>query len=130
MRAPTPAYIEVMTTARGRLLRRRDDLLQQRQVMMTDLSDSAASQGAEGVLATHPADAASDLVVAETSVGDMRRLDAELEEIDEALTRIERGTYGLCVDCGQPIDPARLKALATASRCLHCQSRHERGLAL
>ena len=129
MRAPTTAYVEVMTTARGRLLRRQDDLLRQRRALAGDLTDSAASQGAEGVVATHLADAASDLVVAETSVGDLRSVDAELAEIEQALQRIERGVYGLCVDCGEPIDPARMKALPTALRCVRCQSRHEHAAA-
>ena len=129
MRPPRSAYIDVMTTARGKLLRRRDDLRQLRDSLSADLGDSAASQGAEGVLATHPADAASDLVTAETSLGDLRSLDAELDEIDQALSRIERGTYGLCTDCGEPIDPARLRALPTAARCFRCQERHERAAA-
>ncbi|HET9015637.1 MAG TPA: TraR/DksA family transcriptional regulator [Thermomicrobiaceae bacterium] len=126
MRPPGDANIDVLTIARGRLLRRRDDLRQLRDALSADLGDSAASQGAEGVLATHLADAASDLVTAETSLGDLRGVDAELAEIDQALQRIERGTYGRCIDCGEPIDPARLRALPTAARCFRCQERHER----
>ncbi|HUZ00786.1 MAG TPA: TraR/DksA C4-type zinc finger protein [Thermomicrobiaceae bacterium] len=128
MRAPTAAYIEVMTTARGRLLRRQDDLLHLRQMLASDLSDSTASQGAEGAVATHLADAASDMVVAEGSLSDLRSLEAEFAEIDLALERIERGVYGLCVDCGEPIDPARMKALPSALRCVRCQSHHEYAL--
>lgn len=125
----TERDIGVMATARGLLVRQRDDLLRQRQSLLGSLSDSAVSQGSEGPIATHPADAASDLVVAEMSVGNLRRLEKELSEIDAALERIDRGTYGLCIDCGEPIDPARLKALPTATRCLRCQNRYERALA-
>jgi RNA polymerase-binding transcription factor DksA len=41
-----------------------------------------------------------------------------LAEIDDALDRLDRGTYGLCTVCGQPIPPARLAARPFASRCV------------
>ena len=53
-----------------------------------------------------------------------RKADA-LREIDEALQRLHTHSYGLCLDCGQPIAPARLRADPTAKRCLACQQRHE-----
>jgi RNA polymerase-binding transcription factor len=43
-----------------------------------------------------------------------------LDEIDEALGRIEAGTYGLCARCGQPISAPRLEALPYAVRCVDC----------
>ena len=45
--------------------------------------------------------------------------------IDEALARLEAGTYGFCERCGEPIDFARLKALPSASLCIRCQVRAE-----
>jgi len=54
---------------------------------------------------------------------------AHLEEIDLALQRIEQGTYGSCVDCGVPIDGARLSALPTATSCRRCAESRERGQA-
>ncbi len=50
----------------------------------------------------------------------------ELRMIDEALQRIEKGEYGICVDCGKRIPPARLKALPYAVRCRECQTTYER----
>lgn len=47
-----------------------------------------------------------------------------LSEIDEALARLDEGTYGTCVDCGGQIPAERLEALPTAARCLACQARH------
>ena len=44
----------------------------------------------------------------------------EVHQIREALKRIADGTYGICTQCGQPIDPRRLKALPTATRCISC----------
>jgi DnaK suppressor protein len=48
-----------------------------------------------------------------------------LTRIDEALHRLEHGTYGLCEDCERPIAAARLKAVPFAIRCRGCQEIHE-----
>jgi|SRR4051794_9142704 DnaK suppressor protein len=45
-----------------------------------------------------------------------------IEEIDEALQRIEDGTYGECVPCGKPLDEDRLKAMPTAKYDVACQA--------
>jgi RNA polymerase-binding transcription factor DksA len=50
----------------------------------------------------------------------------ELAEIAAVRERVENGTYGECVACGEPIAPARLEAYPTARRCAACQERHER----
>jgi RNA polymerase-binding transcription factor len=44
----------------------------------------------------------------------------EIQRIELALTRISDGTYGICAGCGANIDPKRLKALPTATRCIAC----------
>ncbi len=50
---------------------------------------------------------------------------AELTTLDSALQRIEAGTYGLCIDCGADIPPARLHAAPEVARCLACQAQQE-----
>ena len=47
--------------------------------------------------------------------------------IQAALSRVESGTYGLCVDCGESIGFQRLQAYPSANRCLACQSKAESG---
>jgi len=44
-----------------------------------------------------------------------------LREIDEALERIEDGTYGICLECDEPISPKRLEAVVWARYCVRCQ---------
>ncbi|HUO54566.1 MAG TPA: TraR/DksA C4-type zinc finger protein [Rhodoblastus sp.] len=44
----------------------------------------------------------------------------EIRQIRAALDRIAQGSYGICAKCGEPIDPKRLKALPTATRCIAC----------
>ncbi len=51
-----------------------------------------------------------------------KRLREELARVEHALKKFEEGTYGLCDNCGQPIDPARLEALPQASLCLNCKA--------
>lgn len=48
-----------------------------------------------------------------------------LQDIDEALARMENGTYGICQMSGEEISEARLMALPTAKYTLECQSRLE-----
>ena len=48
-----------------------------------------------------------------------------LIRIDEALQRVDQGTYGTCDECGQEIAEARLKAVPFALLCLECQEREE-----
>jgi RNA polymerase-binding transcription factor len=50
----------------------------------------------------------------------------ELAEIAALRERVANGTYGECVECGEPIPPARLAVNPTARRCAACQSRHEK----
>ena len=46
----------------------------------------------------------------------------QLAEVETALAKFEKDTYGLCEDCGKPIDIARLEALPRAKLCLDCKT--------
>ena len=56
-----------------------------------------------------------------------KRLRDQMAEIEHALHKFDQGTYGLCDNCGQPIDPARLEALPQASLCLSCKAKNAKG---
>lgn len=45
----------------------------------------------------------------------------KITEINEALIRVVDGTYGICEDCGEPIDARRLEVQPTALRCVPCE---------
>lgn len=49
-----------------------------------------------------------------------------LAEVERALSKFDEGTYGLCDNCGQSIDSARLEVLPYASLCLNCKALQER----
>jgi len=51
-----------------------------------------------------------------------------LQQVDEALHRIAKGAYGVCVECGDEIERKRLEAVPYAGHCLSCQGKIEKGL--
>jgi DnaK suppressor protein len=54
----------------------------------------------------------------------LKQTDAKiLQAIEEALYRIEKGTYGVCRDCGQPIADARLNAIPWTRVCITCKEK-------
>jgi DnaK suppressor protein len=48
-------------------------------------------------------------------------LEKSLQEINQTLEKIKKGTYGVCEKCGVKIDKKRLKAMPTAKFCLNCK---------
>jgi DnaK suppressor protein len=56
----------------------------------------------------------------------LKQTDAKiLTAIEEALQRIDKGTYGVCRDCGQPIAEARLRAIPWTRVCITCKEKQQ-----
>jgi len=56
----------------------------------------------------------------------LKQTDAKiLQAIEEALGRIEKGTYGICRDCGEPIAEARLRAIPWTRVCIACKEKQK-----
>lgn len=54
----------------------------------------------------------------------LKQTDAKiLQAIEDALARIEKGTYGVCRDCGEPIAEARLNAIPWTRVCIACKAK-------
>jgi DnaK suppressor protein len=54
----------------------------------------------------------------------LKQTDAKiLQAIEEALWRMEKGTYGVCRDCGEEIAPARLNAIPWTRVCISCKEK-------
>ncbi len=49
-----------------------------------------------------------------------------VNRLADALERLSEGEYGVCVECGEPIAPARLRAAPEVQTCVRCQDRLER----
>lgn len=71
-------------------------------------------------------DAARSLSDVETHASLIEQAENRLKEIDDALSRVERGSYGICADCGLEIPVERLEVLPFATRCVDCQGDRNR----
>lgn len=70
----------------------------------------------------HPADIGSETFERSKDLAMFRNVQSRLQRIDDAVGRLEAGTYGSCRSCGRPIDPARLEAVPEADLCTDCRS--------
>lgn len=51
-----------------------------------------------------------------------KQLSDSLSKVNRAIQKYETGTYGICDQCGKPIEPARLEALPSATLCMSCKT--------
>ena len=73
---------------------------------------------------THIADIGSDASGMELMLGLASNQQKLLQQVNDALARIEDGTYGFCQMCGKPIPQARLEAIPEAELCLNCADKN------
>jgi len=74
----------------------------------------------------HMADVASDTYDREFSLGLASNEREALYELDDAIKKIEEGTFGICEECKSLISKTRLKAVPYARLCLKCQEKREK----
>jgi RNA polymerase-binding transcription factor DksA len=67
-----------------------------------------------------------DLAEREKNLALLTVMERKLESVNMALRAIDKGRYGICERCGNPIDPARLEVRPDATLCLDCQREVER----
>jgi RNA polymerase-binding transcription factor len=73
----------------------------------------------------HMADDATEAFEQAKDLALLQNAQRLLEQVGDALGRLDDGTYGTCENCGTPIDPARLEALPYVTLCLRCAQRLE-----
>ena len=73
----------------------------------------------------HVGEAATETFEAERDRALIGKLEQMRDQVTAALKRVDDGSYGLCVTCGQPIPKERLEALPFAGQCLSCKSREQ-----
>lgn len=106
----------------------KERLLEQRRTLLASLADQ--SEDMKGLVKTvesgDEADVAAD-VIDRTLLTALGTQDANrLQQIDNALDRINQNTYGLCLKCGKEIPQERLEVLPYALMCISCASEEER----
>ena len=109
----------------------KERLLEQKQRLWQEVKDKLKSHIGDGyqeMLATarDEEDQASVSHLAETHLTLLGPKRMELEAIEEALQRIENGTYGVCEACGHAIEPRRLEVMPETPFCRNCMSQKEK----
>jgi DnaK suppressor protein len=114
-----------LETRRGELLDLRERILRSAQdIVEADAEDGELNSAAGD---QHLADHASDILDREVDESLEENAGLIVREIDDALRRIDAGTYGTCVSCGRPIPEERLDAVPYAVLCVPCKRDEERG---
>ena len=94
----------------------RKALLQSDQQHHRDLAGMVGDAGDESVAN----------MVADLDAAFLDRHVHELRELEAARGRLKSGTYGVCVDCGEPIAWQRLLAYPVSTRCTACEAQHDK----
>ena len=86
------------------------------------LADGSADERREGSPFGKREEEATETMELEKRLTLEKRVRVQLVEVEKALTKFENDTYGICENCGKPIDPARLEALPQAALCMDCKA--------
>jgi len=109
-----------------RLVHLRDNMLDSMSGVAKDTLRSRAEGSEASAFGMHQADAGSDAYDRDFALSLLSQEQDALYEIEEALKRIESGTYGNCEMSGKPIAHARLEAIPFARYTVECQSQLEK----
>lgn len=95
-----------------------EDILQKGQATIDDMTETVEVYADPADRATAESDRAFTLRLRDRE----RKL---IKKIQQAITRIEEGEFGVCVECGEEIGIARLKARPMTTLCINCKSKQE-----
>jgi len=109
-----------------RLLQLRDGMLDSMMGVAKDNLRSRAEGSEASAFGMHQADAGSDAYDRDFALSLLSQEQDALYEIDEAIKRIDAGSYGTCEISGKPIPHARLEAIPFARLTVECQSQLEK----
>ena len=73
-----------------------------------------------------PGDSGSNLTEADRNAASVQTVLAQRAEVLAALSRVDDGSYGRCVDCGNPVPEPRLEVRPATARCVPCQAKRDR----
>ena len=125
--APKPVKVTpFLLKQKDRLLQLRDSLLDAMAGVAKDNLRSRAEGSEASAFGMHQADAGSDAYDRDFALSLLSQEQDALYEIEEALKRVELGSYGICEMTGKPISQPRLEALPFARYTVECQSQLEK----
>ncbi|RKY42947.1 MAG: TraR/DksA family transcriptional regulator [Candidatus Makaraimicrobium thalassicum] len=123
-----PFTKQELKTIRKELIEKKAQIIQEL-ISLKDEGLNKSFKDASGDLSGysfHMADMATDLYDREFSLGLAEAERERLFSLDEALKRVDEGTYGSCDFCGAHISKQRLKAMPQAGHCIKCQEKEEK----
>ncbi len=120
-KAWTPAQIKEV---RATLEHDRDRLIAEIAATEEDI-DHLLRAGGEGA-GNDQADVGSNTFERDHEMSMAKNARDNLEMVESAMARIDKGDYGVCESCGQPIGKMRLQAFPRATLCMECKQRQER----
>lgn len=106
---------------RQRIIAEREGLISSNEA----LEEENQAEPSDFGVSNHSADDASDVTSRERNLALMSNNQDLLAQIDQALERLDNGTYGTCERCGKQINNERLEALPYATYCITCQAEIE-----
>ena len=114
-------------TASRRLEEERTRLQGIRDGLQREQDEGSSETGGElSSVDQHPGDSGTETFEMEKNVSLLEQVEDELQEIEAAFQRLDRGTYGSCQACGRPIGDARLEAMPATRFCVEDQAKAER----
>lgn len=114
------SFRQVLQTLRARL---RGDLDQMTSEALR--LDQSGSAGNLSNVPLHMADLGTDNFDQEFTLGLIENEQETLDLVNEAIARINSGTFGVCVECGEPISKPRLQAIPYTRHCIQCARKLE-----
>ncbi|MGH2726361.1 MAG: TraR/DksA family transcriptional regulator [Actinomycetota bacterium] len=106
----------------------REPLLDQKEALRKQLTEMGADPDQENTVDGLDfdfgfADSAQSTAERNKVLAVIERLRENLHDVDLALGKIDKGTYGVCERCGEPISPERLEAIPYARLCMKCKQK-------
>lgn len=120
----SPKKKQNLTPREKKLLEIRKKLLSQKELILAEAEEALNSLPGQTVFPD-----LGDQATAETDRNFMLRLRSReqklLKKIEDAIDRIDNGTFGICDDCGMAIDIRRLEARPVTTLCIECKTQQE-----
>ena len=110
------------------ILKRKEEILEEIKHISEDTLKKSQKDAAGDIsgYTYHMADVATDTYDREFSLGLASNEQKSLYELEDALKKIDEGTFGICEECASPIVKIRLKAVPQARLCVKCQKKKEK----
>jgi DnaK suppressor protein len=106
------------------IARERESLVQEQKQVEEELNNLRELMQAE--VDVEPDEGDAEIFEREKNAALIAVLENKLQDIQAALRSIDKGNYGICERCGQPIEVARLEVKPDATLCVNCQQEVER----